>query len=156
METYNSTTFGIYLQVDIIKGERIEKYLESPRTKKTFRVGEAQFCPKSGMALIEKEKVHKEYVYPCTYDLEGFEGYEEDMFLAPAYVGGTDRHGILIFNQSDKFSQTMDEDDGCCEVPENWKELKIEFEEKYKEYIELFKQEFGSCHVRYGVVNHAS
>jgi len=113
------------------------------------------------MSLIEKEKIHKEYVYPCTFDIENsFEGYEEDMFLAPDYVGGGDRHGILMPNFSGKYSFNVGDDygggEGFYEIPENWKELKTEFEEEYKEYIELFKKEFGSCHVRYGVVNHAS
>jgi len=37
MGTYNSTSLGVYLQIDIVKGERVEKYLESPRTKKNFQ-----------------------------------------------------------------------------------------------------------------------
>jgi hypothetical protein len=158
MGTYNSTTVGVFLEVDIVEEEIVEKYLVSPRTQKEFKMGEAQFCPESGMSLIEKERVHVENKCPNSFledNGEYFSGYNEEKFMKPQYVYDTEVHGVFLLNYRSKYSSSLRETDSY-EIPENWKELKTEFEEEHKEYIELFKKEFGSCQVRYGVVNHAS
>jgi len=154
MGTHKSLTIGVYLEVDVEIGEKIEKYLVSPRTEREFRFGSSKFCPDSGMSLIEKERVYKEYIIPSLFDVnDRYNWFEDDLFFQPNYVYGGGNHGVIMHNMESKYSRSYD-DTIAVPVLENWKELVEEFKKEFKEHIQALKEMYGSCHVRYGTVYH--
>lgn len=146
--------FGVYVEIDNTAEENIEKYRVN-KDGKRFTNGEV-FDPVSGELLLSKQKTNEvieQHYYPFS-DVEGLDG---DAFWSPAYTEGIvdSAEGFVtsIINNDNDFN--VDIDDNEVNIPFeniNVSMILLEFQEKYKLYLDHLDNLNLTYRINYGVV----
>lgn len=151
MGVYNTTYFGIYLEIPFLECTKTETFYVHPETGKRQQ---NRFDANTGRENTLKSEEKIVHVEPNAY-IDDVDGLDEDMFFRPAYTNGGKRIQTFVLNCRSKFSSSDSDlfnlDVSNIDIPKLIEEFKVE----YKKYLDYYISEYEVVNVKYGVVNYA-
>lgn len=152
MGTYNYLYVGIYLEIPHQKKKVERKVFKKPSGK----ISKTRFNPETGEEYKEDVIVETIHSSVSPY-ISGHDTLQEDMFWEPAYHAG-DKTSIFLFNESGIYGKTYGTNDFVNIIisnEDNFDALVAEFSNRYKDYLDYYRQSCDDLEVRYGIISYA-
>lgn len=153
-----SVVVGCYLEFPT--SPQIEKefiWLQHPQTQEKYDISTGvKFCPKTGVELETVSELRTVSVELSAYIEDEVLGSDGNMLLEDAFVKPESLKNIFLSNlegmRIGAYRDFNEVDLSSVNVQQKIQEFSL----RYKDYIDYYRKQFGSCEVKFGVVGYWS